>query len=212
METMIYKSPEGIQALNLEEHHIKRINEALRFWDEVTNYVPCNVYIRYEEVDGKNYLDDVSVRLTKHIEIRRHYNGNVHICYCGPLLKGEDNAARTKAAKVVEAPRNFKVLNAKKIINWIEYVNKIRANIDLILRERKEKESNFLARVRSISSIDGINLVEDEDGKGGRLESEYFSFRFNLEGDYISQDIDFSFSAKYKDGQDYLDLFKKLIT
>jgi hypothetical protein len=177
------KTSEDIKALGFTNpYRIQEAENLLNRAVEVGKFHACEMTYDKDHDSFDLWLDKEN-----QILINKHYNGQWSI-YQRRHYDNVDSYKMTEIEKGIEKPKNFKVLSAKNINNWIDWYKKVLTIADKIEAENGNTKANFLARVEALK--DRFKVIESNDKMSGWIESRNMTLRYEIsKNGYVSQTI-----------------------
>ena len=197
MKTLKITSQDQINALPLgNTYHKERLINTLNIQTEVLKYHPCTFIAYFPEYENKVYLDNTNLSLGGGIYISKDYNGQyrigLHHVWRRKHLKNINYSLEEDLLKDLKKPQNFKVLNAKRINDWVNYWKAAKNVLTHKEKEIEAKRIDFLANLNEKAKKNNWIIRSNCSGNTCYIDAGLFTYSYELSNSCISQNLRFN--------------------
>ena len=185
-----------ILELNFENNFyysvIERIKEEV---EKINKFYPCHVIFTInqwcEDDIIKNSYNYHSIFLDNDIcKIKISKNKDQYSIYLHENIENVSQYSIENIKKNFKKPNNIKVLNKKKLSDWVEYWNNIYLEIKKLSVKHSNIEQDFL------NTIKNENVIWDRDKKSGYILRNGIRYIFKIENGFIQEKLEIDWSVK----------------
>lgn len=192
----------GIATDNYRETEIQ---SAIQLLEEVTKFHPAELFIEVSEEKGKQYYEHPTVILT-HPELKLTINKGskgrktYYTIYCGDSIRelttiDYHEQRRVKELNKLVEPNTIGVLNANKILAWVNYYETYVALLKKENDGNQDERTKFLESLKLVEKTTGKKIEYWNNGTSGRIVHNGIELTFQIAPTYISQNVKVHYSV-----------------
>lgn len=178
------------KGFEIREYDINKMNEEvndLQAFESLCKLVPLVYVSTYE---GKEYFEHITVFIEfEGVSLRpyKRYNEKNYIFFLAESLTVKDFAHNLDQPNKVGKP------TAKKLREWVDYLQSIEALKKATQAKRDSKETEFLDKVKNC----GLNIVWYSDGKSGYIQHKDHLYKFQVHSNgFIEEKLTYTGAQK----------------
>jgi hypothetical protein len=180
---------------DLNEYQKRDLTALIKRSEEINFFYPCQVYLDFEEYDGKEYFHHAGIKTTyketqfyiKYWDHQKKYN--IYPEELTHRFKNIDSYTLRRIKENIKQPQQIGVVNLKKLVNWFEYY------LAIIDEAAKINAANGSEEAKFLKSIEGLPVNWDRNGKSGEILQNGILFKFTIGATYISKKIEINYKV-----------------
>jgi hypothetical protein len=180
---------------DLNEYQNRDLTALIKMCEEINFFYPCQVYLDFEEYDGKEYFHHAGIKTTyketqfyiKYWDHQKKYN--IYPEELTHRFKNIDHYTLRRIKENIKQPQQIGVVNLKKLVNWFEYY------LAIIEEAAKIDAANGSEEEKFLKSIEGLPVQWSSNKKSGEILKNGILFKFTIGATYISKKIEINYKV-----------------